>query len=685
MTNLSDQTQRELALNIQQSYIVQAPAGSGKTELLMQRYLALLAHARAPEEIIAITFTRKAATEMRHRILSALEFAAQNEQPPALAHQAKTWQLARQVINHAQLNNWAILDNPNYLRIQTIDSFCASLTRQMPILSRFGTQPLITEDANILYRAAAKAMLSSLEEDNYWTPYLIKLLLHLDNDFSKVENLLSTMLEKRDQWLTYLAHRHDPIYLRELLQQGLKNVIDENLFQLEQCISQHLKQELKELLAFSQEQLELSSTKASASTDYTNTNNLWQAFVRLLLTDTNTWRKAINKSNGFPTAKEAKDNAEKLRFAEMKKRMEAVLAECAEHHTFLQLLIDLKNLPPEKYNEKQWEIILALLELLPLAVAQLQLLFKEKGEVDYIEIAQSALQALGDAQTPTDLALALDYKIQHLLIDEFQDTSIAQFRLIEQLTAGWQPDDGRTLFLVGDPMQSIYRFRKAEVGLFIKAREQGIGSVKLDSLVLTVNFRSTPIIIDWINNVFRNVMPAKDDVASGAISFTPSDAGKTDIHNTHSEICYYWLNETQNEAQIITQLVKQILETNPQQKIAILVRARMHIIPILNQLKKHNIDYRAVEIETLQQKIIIQDLLALTRALLHPADRIAWLAILRAPWCGLTLTELHQLTRNKEKTLWENLQAYQTLNFSSESQQRIQRFINAISPSFKTP
>jgi ATP-dependent exoDNAse (exonuclease V) beta subunit len=112
-------------------------------------------------------------------------------------------------------------------------------------------------------------------------------------------------------------------------------------------------------------------------------------------------------------------------------------------------------MPPERYTDYQWEVLEAILKLLPYAAAHLKLVFGERGEADFTEVAQGAVRALGSPEAPTDLLLALDYRVKHILVDEFQDTSLSQWELLSLLTSEWVPGDGRTLFLVGDPMQSI--------------------------------------------------------------------------------------------------------------------------------------------------------------------------------------------------------------------------------------
>ena len=125
-----------------------------------------------------------------------------------------------------------------------------------------------------------------------------------------------------------------------------------------------------------------------------------------------------------------------------------------------------------------------------------------------------------------DLALRLDYQLHHILVDEFQDTSWTQFNLLEKLTAGWQAGDGRTLFIVGDGMQSCYGFRNADVSLFLRARDSGIGPVTLQPLQMSVNFRSDAAVVGWVNEVFAEAFPLHDDVLRGGVCYSASEASK---------------------------------------------------------------------------------------------------------------------------------------------------------------
>ena len=192
---MADAAERREALNPARSFIVQAPAGSGKTGLLIQRYLVLLARVRVPEEVVAITFTRKAAGEMRSRILQALRDVREGSEPQS-DHEALTLQLAQAVLERDAQEGWGLEANPGRLHVQTIDALCASLTRQMPLLSRLGPVPRVAEDAEELYREAARETLALLDEEGYAEP-VAALLRHLDNHVGRAEEMLAALLRKR--------------------------------------------------------------------------------------------------------------------------------------------------------------------------------------------------------------------------------------------------------------------------------------------------------------------------------------------------------------------------------------------------------------------------------------------------------------------------------------------------------
>ncbi len=352
------------------------------------------------------------------------------------------------------------------------------------------------------------------------------------------------------------------------------------------------------------------------------------------------------------------------------------LADQREEEKFRCALQGLRSLPPAYYTEAQWTIIAALAQLLPLAVAQLQLVFQERNEVDFTEVAQRAVLALGEPEAPTDLALALDHQIRHLLMDVFQDTSLSQFILLERLTAGWEPNDGRTLFIVGDPMQSIYRFREAEVGLYLQAWQQGIGSLPLAPLTLSVNFRSQQGIVDWANSAFRHVFPVGEEIATGAVSYSPSQAFHPPLEEGRAVQVYPFFGQDRvDEAEKVVHLVQEARQVAPNSRVAILVRSRGHLAEIVPLLREAKLRFRAIEIEPLGGRPVVRDLLALTKALFHVADRLSWLTILRAPWCGLMLSDLYALVgEDWQVTLWERMNNETCLHaLSAEGRRRLTR------------
>ncbi len=675
--SLSDAEQRQQALATEKSFIVQAPAGSGKTTLLTQRFLKLLSQVNKPEEILAITFTRKAASEMRERILGALQQTQENSSSDNLTNK-----LAQQALARDQDKEWHLLTNPSRLQIKTIDSLCAGLTKALPLLAQFGAQPKVSDQPSKLYQEAIDSLANDLNQDLAWTPAIRSLLLYLDNNLHRVNQLLGGLLAKRDRWLPLIMACRQTDQLRQQLEIGLQQINTEILITLAQEIQlNQLEEQLTELLQFaSQHAPEGSLIKAwqqqltwpTTSHQY---KNFWLALPELLLTSDNKWRKTLNKNQGFPAPSSTTNKLEKAQYEQMKQQAKTLLEKVAASPELLDALTELKLSPPLHYNEQQWQLLDALLVLLPIACAKLKLSFATHAEVDFTELLLASLTALGEEEAPTNLALALDYRLQHILVDEFQDTSSSQFRLLEKLTLGWQAGDGRSLFLVGDPMQSIYRFRQAEVSLFLRCQKYGLNDLALTSLTLHSNFRSQAILVNWFNDSFQTIFPSLENFNLGAVCYSNSHA----THTTTSWQINYQLALTDRQAE--AQQVVNIIKENPDATIAILVQARHHLSAILPALQQANIVYQGLDLDPLLNRPAIQDLLALTYALLDLDDRINWLAILRAPWCGLTLTDLHIVSRTEEhETIWQRLtNPFVLAELSTEGAQRADHFIAAMS------
>jgi len=404
-----DEPQRRAALDPAQSFIVRAPAGSGKTELLIQRFLRLLAIVKKPEAIVAITFTRKAAGEMLERILVALADATAGT-PVDKPHLEITRELAGQVLQRDQELGWDLLEHPGRLRVQTIDSLCMSITGEMPWLARLGGMARIEEDARRLYEEAARQTL--LESDPEYQPALTRLLRHLDNNSTHARDLIATMLASRDQWLNLLKLDDDGA--RSALERALADTVANGLHAVDQCVPVDLRggwvtvareaaSHMTGHRAYAAIQ-DLTVWPDPVAADL----EIWRSLAGVFLTNDDGWRKArgLTVKCGFPAASSAHKN-----------RGVDLIAALQERDGLLEALGHLRGLPRPAYSDSQWDVLRALLQTLKLAVAQLRMVFRAERVIDFMELGIAAREALGRIDNPTEVAYRMDSRIEHLLVD----------------------------------------------------------------------------------------------------------------------------------------------------------------------------------------------------------------------------------------------------------------------------
>jgi ATP-dependent helicase/nuclease subunit A len=685
---IADAGARATAVETTGSVLVQAPAGSGKTTLLAQRYLRLLATVDAPERILALTFTRRAAEEMRARVISALEAGGSAECPATLNRQ--TWELAVAARRHLRGLGIDLGRHPSRLRIETIDSFNAWLATQLPIISGAGGRLTLIDNARPLYEEAARRALLHDRGDNFGNA-VERVLAVGDQRWSPLVDLIVAMLPQRDRWLPFLVgHLHAAVEMDEGQLAHVRARFDEDLGLL-------VKRELNvghgvlggRLLAALGPCLRAAARnvggtraddfipwQADSSPLGADLGDLarWRTVALVLLTSAGKLRKKVDKNLGFPPA------------CAEKGVMHALLEELEQSdsaESVIAALCVVRDLPDPRYDDSDWERVRDVAQVLVLAAAELDGVFREKGTVDFPAVSMTALRALGTAEAPTDLSLRLDYRLQHLLLDEFQDTSATQLDLVQQLTAGWQRDDGRSVFCVGDPMQSIYGFRQAEVRAFLDLAEHGLGAVQFDVQRLSSNFRSDPSVVTWVNRCFEQILPQRDDRERGAIAFRPSTPAIAPSGEGDARVCLRGFGSVADEANAVAQTVAECRERHPDWRIAILVRARTHAREIAHALRARGTAFRAVEIEPLQDRPAVRDAVMLACALLHLGDRIAWLAILRAPWCGLTLSDLLVVGRS-HPLIWDALSDPAVLErLSEEGRSRCARLRGVLDAALK--
>ena len=732
-----DQVERVRALDSLCSILVRAPAGSGKTDLLTRRFLLLLNEVEDPRQIVAITFTKAAAAEMRNRILAELENAgaesdAASETRPDGIDPFSMKALAHRALTHSETLGWNLLELPAQLRIHTIDAFCRDLAVQQPLLSRLGGSLDVSEQPTELYRRAARRTLEQIgKQDDALSGAVEALLMWRDNGWHDVEDQLVKMLEKRDQWMHDFVLDRDPDLelLRQRLERPFAREVRDKLTALEQLLDQYpgAREEAHQLARFAcaktsgarfRDLAELVEFPVSPFDTLDRLDEALPAYAclaDLLLIQEGSFRRRVDATVGFSS--ECKSE---------KARVLALIADLKNVAGLPSALAAVRGLPPTRYTDEEWGIVRACFTLLRRAVGELQVVFAEAAAADYTEVAQIAQSVLrGEDGFPSDAAQNVADGIRHLLVDEFQDTSRRQHQLLARLIAAWPEREGRTCFVVGDPMQSIYFFRDADAELFPRVEHFGLevpndSPLRFGSVTLSANFRTAAPLVREINEIFAKVFdaddgsgvrfaeaqPFRDDLAQQGLYLVAQSTLQMELHldfepkavpfqardsnsGRKNEIAAQRQAAHEKQVADIVGLIRgyqdrvsQVRAAGGKFRIAVLGRTRKALAPIAHALREAKIPFRAVELEELKQRPEIIDAIAVVRALLNPQDRVAWLGVLRAPWCGLSLADLHILTSADDEEIKSRavpeLLVERTELLSAEGRTAAERVLHAI-------
>ena len=654
MKKPNDAGQRAAALDTSRSHHVESPAGSGKTLLLTKRFLKLLGEVRDPAEILAITFTEKAAGEMRQRITGFLSGNASASDPDgemaALAEKAL----------RVHRDKAHLLTSSDTLNIMTFHGFCSYIARREPLEA--GVAPdfeiIDNDDQAILIdetvQVALKGFFAYPATDDRRKAFENRLLYH-NNNWNSISEELTGIIQNRGRFRDLIETIRGTggrglSELPKILEERLRIYVEGRLITLIDYFKKtELGQRWEELINDLSGQGAPLGALLPATLPGNSWEDLpsWQTVANALITKGGTARKSLGPKGGFYS------NFTRSPWGQM---ITSMGDPCAAALAEIRVLPSPRDIGPDM--DLLSDFIVTAADL----IGRYETVCSQRRVVDFAGLEQAALRALSDSD-PSDIQLYLDHRIQHLLVDEFQDTNRAQWELVSRLCGGWSPGDGRTVFVVGDPKQSIYSFRNAEVGLFMEAKGgipiPGGGMIPLDAHLLTTNFRSGRKLIEWINGLFGDVVMKKPDTDANEVPFSLSepygdkDGGAISLSlftDSDKE------KAKESEAAWLAGKVKEVIQTkDPDTSIAVLLFTRNRISRYLSAFKAQGIPVQVREGLGLMQRPEVMHLTKIAELLANPHDDLAWASILRSPWSWFDMNLLYETALQSPESWMEKI------------------------------
>lgn len=609
---------------------VSAGAGSGKTNTLTARYLHLVDENAAPRRVVAITFTEKATREMRNRIRSQIHHWIENECPPE--EQAR-WRAIEAGLDAAHIG--------------TIHALCAEILRAHPaeaeIDPRFG----------VLDEGLSAALQAQVVSDSLaWAtgqPDLIPLFESFTP--ATLETILSSLLKQRleVETLLNLTVSGDQALARELrtfldlppVQEAwdtLRALFDDGT----------LLADAGDKLAAQVEQLLLKWDALERALRDTRASEAALCLYQIR-------RECLKKNVGKKTS------AAKANIAVLQAAYDEIL------DPWLGGKSD-DGAPDPALDVHMRELVALLRVLFEHAQGEYRRAKDQRAELDFDDMERGAQKLL---QRP-EIRAQWQAQIDALLVDEFQDTNERQREIIEALAGS---ADGRIgcLFIVGDPKQSIYRFRGADVTVFARVREdiRRRGGLPVD---LSETFRAHTDLIETLNLLLANVM---DSASPRRAYYTPfaklksSRAEPPDYQPPFVELLYGLGDDSRRTAaQLLARRLRELHDTHgvAWDKIVCLFRASTGFDEYESAFADARIPFVTVAGRGFYERPEIRDLLNMLRALSDPSDDLALAGLLRSPAFGLSDAALYQLRWIEEKqprSYWDAL--YQDLSALSET------------------